>query len=94
MAIFLMLMGLLFCALNARDEYRGMTSVESPTVSPSMPDAYHKQQDRKAFRNAMNYNWFWSGSLLAIGCLMLAWIRRSNRLDPLLPDFRGDVDLD
>jgi hypothetical protein len=93
----LIAISVLLIVVTAIDEIDGSVTVRSPRSrlnAYSIPETYTKKGNPVHFRNAMTYHWLRAPMPAIVGCAILWFIRRQDRLDPSSPHFQGSQALD
>lgn len=83
----LILVGLIYLADAAYDQYRGIASVRSPSRSGQLCVSSRSEKPVE-FHNLMAYQWTRGSLVLLAGMIIYGICRREDRLDPFSPDLQ------
>jgi hypothetical protein len=92
-AYVLILVGLIYLADAAYDQYRGIASAHPPSRSVGLHVASRAEKP-KEFHNLMAYQWTRGSLTLFAGIIIFEICRHSDRHDPLSPDFARSDSID
>ena len=84
-ALLSFLLGLLFVADAARDEYRGVATTRAPNRLRQQ-QTVRRADNPAEFRALLTYEWFRGPLVLLAGGVFFSLHRRAERQDPFAPD--------
>lgn len=80
-AYLLILAGVIALGDAVVEQIDGHAKATSPVRSIRVNDAL-RRTDPEGFRNLMAYQWIRAATVLGAGAILLAWVRKQDRLNP------------